>query len=217
MKVFFERYFSEDFVVYDVGCGSKPFSSFLSGKVKAHVGVDLSDGFYDQGYVDKIGSAYDVPAEDGEADAVISSQVLEHLSDPHKALQETARILKPGGIFCLSFPFLYQMHALPRDYNRYSEYMMSEMFEKHGFELLEQKRLGGFWYMQAIFITRYLVLFDRGLLKKLRIIKALSWFFSWIFTLMHKLEGLMIKMVKKNPEDLRQIWTVNYVMVAKKL
>jgi hypothetical protein len=56
----------------------KPFAKFLKGKVKAHIGVDLADGFCASTYVDLIGTAYDV-LPDGSADAIILSQVIEHL------------------------------------------------------------------------------------------------------------------------------------------
>jgi hypothetical protein len=34
-------------VVYDIGCGDKPFAPVLAGKVKDHIGVDIEDGFYE--------------------------------------------------------------------------------------------------------------------------------------------------------------------------
>ena len=42
---------------------------------------------------------FDLPFEDGQFDAVVSDQVLEHLEgDPGDAIDETFRVLKPGGI-----------------------------------------------------------------------------------------------------------------------
>ena len=42
---FFDQYMPANAIVYDVGCGQKPFASFLEGKVSKHIGVDLIDGF----------------------------------------------------------------------------------------------------------------------------------------------------------------------------
>jgi len=98
---YFDRYLTNESQVYDIGCGAKPFASALDGKVKKYIGVDVEDGFYDSSYIDLLGTAYDVPTDDGSADAVISSQVLEHLEYPEKSIEETARILREEGLFFL--------------------------------------------------------------------------------------------------------------------
>lgn len=49
-------------------------------------------------------SAYQLPFNDATFDAVIFSEVLEHLADDDAALSEAARILKPGGFLYLSVP-----------------------------------------------------------------------------------------------------------------
>ena len=99
LVAFFDKYLTKDAQVYDIGCGQKPFSKALNNKVKSYIGVDVEDGFYDSSHIDLIGTAYDIPIDDGCADAAISSQVLEHLEQPEKAIEETARILKENGFF----------------------------------------------------------------------------------------------------------------------
>ena len=56
---------------------------------------------------------YDVHLSDAKADAMISSEVLEHLDDPHPYLQEAYRICKPGGYLSLSTPCASCTSALP--------------------------------------------------------------------------------------------------------
>ncbi|MES3027926.1 MAG: class I SAM-dependent methyltransferase [Pseudomonadota bacterium] len=51
-----------------------------------------------------LGDAYKTPFADGAFDAVICSEVLEHLEDYHAALAEIARVLKPGGVFVATVP-----------------------------------------------------------------------------------------------------------------
>lgn len=51
-----------------------------------------------------IGDAYRLPFADGFFDAVICSEVLEHLLDYPAALREIARVLKPQGILAASVP-----------------------------------------------------------------------------------------------------------------
>ena len=74
--------------VCDVGCGTKPFGRFLARVAGAHVGIDMDGGFYGEEAVDIIGVADRLPVRDGVADAVLSSQVIEHLPDPEEALRE---------------------------------------------------------------------------------------------------------------------------------
>lgn len=51
-----------------------------------------------------VGDAYHLPFGDHAFDAVICSEVLEHLADYHRVLVEIARVLKPGGVFAPTVP-----------------------------------------------------------------------------------------------------------------
>ena len=213
---YFNKYLTKDHEVYDIGCGTKPFAAVLQDKVRKYLGVDVDDGFYDSSYIDIIGTAYEVPVGDGFADAVISSQVLEHLEYPEKAIAETARILKQGGLFFLAFPFLYPLHAEPHDYSRITEFKIKKMLEEFGFEILEFQRIGGFWYLAGMSLGMYLQPFDRGFLKRTKMSTAFLWLFSCFFKTLHNLEGIVLRAFKKNPEIFRNKWVSNYVMVARK-
>lgn len=215
-KTLLIRYLPDDAVVYDIGCGQKPFGPFLKGKVKSHIGVDLADGFYKPEYVDLIGTAYAVPAPDGCADAVISSQVIEHLETPLVAINETHRLLKNGGIFFLSFPFLYPQHAQPRDFLRYTEFYLKQEIASDKFDVLTFERIGGFWYLIGMYINLYLQQFDRGILKKIYFIKILTFISSLFFKTLHFFEGCVFNFFDKDVKEFRARWTVNYVAVLKK-
>jgi SAM-dependent methyltransferase len=216
LQSLFDKYLTADMVVYDIGCGDKPFAPVLAGKVKDHIGVDIEDGFYESHHIDVVGSAYNVPVDSATGDAVLSSQVIEHLELPADAIRETARVLKSGGLFLISFPFLYPIHAEPQDYTRFTEYAMSKLLKDHGFEVIEMSRIGGFWYIAGMYLHMYLKTFDRGPLKKIRLVAAVSWVFLWLITQIHRLEGAVMKAAGKNPEELRKKWTVNYTFVARK-
>jgi SAM-dependent methyltransferase len=53
-----------------------------------------------------------LPFADASFDGVVSSEVLEHLEDPHHLARECARILRPGGMFVLTTPNI--LHAYSR-------------------------------------------------------------------------------------------------------
>ena len=51
------------------------------------------------------GDVYRLPYKDGCFDAVVISEILEHLEKPQDALREAARILRPGGHIIVSTPY----------------------------------------------------------------------------------------------------------------
>ena len=58
-------------------------------------------------------------------DTVIATEVLEHLYDPQRAIDEIYRVLTPGGILILSTRFIYMYHPDPKDYYRFTEDSLS--------------------------------------------------------------------------------------------
>ncbi len=215
-KEMFAKYLRPDDVVYDIGCGQKPFVEFLKGRVKSHIGVDLADGFYKPEHVDLIGSAYSVPAPDGCADAVISSQVIEHLETPLVAIAETHRILKSGGLFFLSFPFLYPIHAEPRDFMRYTEFYVRQEIAADKFEVIDIQRIGGFWYLMGMYLGMYLSQFDRGIIKKLMIVKLINFILAFLCRLIQCAENFVLTKFGKSVDEYNLKWTLDYVCLLKK-
>lgn len=61
-------------------------------------------------------------------DTVIATEVLEHLYDPQKAVNEIWRILKPRGMAILSTRFIYKYHPDPKDYYRFTPDSLKYMF-----------------------------------------------------------------------------------------
>lgn len=62
-----------------------------------------------------------LPFPDNEFDLVMSDQVLEHVEgDPQVAIDETRRVLRPGGIALHTTVFMYPVHGSPGDFWRYT-------------------------------------------------------------------------------------------------
>ncbi len=60
---------------------------------------------------DLIGDATKLPLRDGAVDAVYSSGVFEHLTDPIGAGAEATRVLKPGGRAVIGWAFMQPIHS----------------------------------------------------------------------------------------------------------
>ena len=85
----------------------------------------------DVGYPDV--NILDLPFKEGEFDAVVSDQVLEHVGgNPQRAIDETFRVIKPGGLALHTTCFINPIHSGPNDYWRFSPDALKLLAEKHG-------------------------------------------------------------------------------------
>jgi SAM-dependent methyltransferase len=60
------------------------------------------------------------PLDDASFDAVLCTQVLEHVVDIDHTLSEIRRVLRPGGRVIITVPFIYNEHDPRHDYRRLS-------------------------------------------------------------------------------------------------
>jgi SAM-dependent methyltransferase len=80
--------------VLDIGAGSKPYRCYLKKDV-TYISMDLNNSYHP----DVVGSTLQLGFLPGAFDAVICTEVLEHVPDPYRALFEINNVLKQGGIF----------------------------------------------------------------------------------------------------------------------
>jgi SAM-dependent methyltransferase len=96
--------------VLDAGCGEGYGTDILAHAASSVVGVDLELPVvrraierYPRAQF-RAGDIAALPFENASFDAVVSLQVIEHVGDPARLLQECARVLRPGGTLILSTP-----------------------------------------------------------------------------------------------------------------
>jgi SAM-dependent methyltransferase len=70
---------------------------------------------------DVVADAAALPFRSGVADAVVMCELLEHLAEPRRAIDDAKRSLRTGGTLCGSVPFLFPVHGDPYDFHRYTE------------------------------------------------------------------------------------------------
>ncbi|MDX2146762.1 MAG: methyltransferase domain-containing protein [Planctomycetota bacterium] len=100
--------------VLDAACGVGYGSALLlqSSRVAEYTGVDIAPEAIEhakRAYADPrasflIASVNELPFDDAAFDSVVSLETIEHLDDPHAAITQFARVLKPGGMLLASVP-----------------------------------------------------------------------------------------------------------------
>jgi len=79
---------------------------------------------------DYVCSVEDMPIfKDNSIDIFFCMEVLEHVKNPFKAVQEMERALAFGGIIIGSTPFMMPIHDEPYDFYRYTKYGIKNLFK----------------------------------------------------------------------------------------
>jgi len=136
--------------VLDVGCGDGVLSWMLAKRGAKVTGIDNAGDAVEfarekcAGESDldfRVGSVYELPFENDSFDYVVSSDVIEHLSEPDKMLSEMKRVWKEQGQVVISTPIkitgepLDKMHFqefFPQDF----ETLLRSQFSDRQIELL---------------------------------------------------------------------------------
>lgn len=94
----------------DVGCGSGWSTYALALAGYEATGIDLNARGFEPPMTDHFhlqeGSALGIPFPDQAFDVVASYQVIEHVTEPERALREMARVTRGGGVVCIVGPNL---------------------------------------------------------------------------------------------------------------
>lgn len=126
----------------DFGCGARPYESIF--EVEEYIGLDIEES----GHPSKGKRAdiyYDgktIPLADASVDHVFAAEVFEHVFNPVELFREILRVLKPGGTFLMTCPFIWPLHEEPYDYARYTPYALEAMLSEAGFKSASTEKAG---------------------------------------------------------------------------
>lgn len=123
-------------LLIDVGAGNSPYRELFG-----HLSYESADWENSPHpgarAVDHIGPAHDLPVKDGSYDAVLCTQVLEHVPNPDAVIRELYRVLRPGGRLYMTVPLAWELHELPFDFFRYTPHGLERMLDAAGFTGLD--------------------------------------------------------------------------------
>lgn len=107
-----------------------------AGPTRLHprlINLDLVSG----STIDVRAAAEYLPFSDEVFDLVVSQEVIEHVRNPFRAMQEMRRVLKKGGILYCQVPFIIGYHPGPTDFWRFTREGIRELVEQADLECLE--------------------------------------------------------------------------------
>lgn len=108
-------------------------------------GAGLQTRTWDFHQIDIICDLYDIP-EDRKFDVVLCTEVMEHVTDPVRALEKMVRLLAPGGRLILTAPFNSLTHFAPYHYcTGFSQYFLRLHLERLGMKIDTITPNGGYF------------------------------------------------------------------------
>lgn len=157
--------------VLDVGCGASPWKYLLDPQKSHYTGIDISDASSKFAYQNRDCLYFDgrhIPCQSLSFDAILCTEVLEHVLDFQTLVSEMHRVLRPGGTILLTVPWSARWHYIPYDYFRYSPSALQSVFAE--FDSVVVTARGN---DVAVVANKLLVIFARSL--KYRSISSIPW------------------------------------------
>ncbi len=188
--------------VLDAGSGSYSRYSHLFS-AESVVRLDMVEGKN----VDVVGNVEQMPFSDGEFDSILSTQVLEHVEYPEKAVAEMFRVLKTGGHVLITVPQWNELHEEPHDFWRYTRFGLESLFGRNGFDVVEYAQVGGFFSTRMKMTSRYLI--DR--------FNLYNRFYTRVASVLFHLWGALAILLDKHDTSVaNRRHTINWVFVFRK-
>jgi SAM-dependent methyltransferase len=158
-------------VCVDVGAGSAPYERVLRTAlgVRHYIAVDICPS----DCTNVIADGACLPFASRTVDLAVSFDVIQHLPQPEKMLDEVARMLKPGAYFLLTFPFIYPECGV-WDFHRWTMKAMEQELRCRGLEPAILNRRGGLLFVLASHLNWAMQHLDRSQRRSWRAQRSLS-------------------------------------------
>ncbi len=146
----------EGYRILDAGAGEQQYRPYCRhlhyvgqdfGKYDGkgdHAGLQTQKWNYNG--LDIISDITSIPEPDASFDAIMCTEVLEHLPDPMAAFREFRRLLKSGGLLILTAPFCSLTHYSPYHFfSGFNRYFYTYWLDRSGFTLVELQPNGNYF------------------------------------------------------------------------
>lgn len=179
-------------VILDAGCGNqryRPYCSHLSYKAQDFGGYSTdskkmigSDGVggeegYKYGALDYVGNIWDLKERDGAFDAILCTEVFEHIPYPIETIREFSRLLKSDGKLILTAPSNCLRHMDPYFfYSGFTDRWYETVLTANGLELESLAPVGDYYSWLAVEMARTSV--SHSIIAKLALTPAFLYFYS---------------------------------------
>jgi len=142
--------------ILDAGAGEQQFKKFCShldyvaqdfGKYDGKGdNSGLQKGRWDQTNLDIISDITSIPETASSFNAIMCTEVFEHLPNPVSAIKEFHRLLKPDGRLIITSPFCSLTHFAPYHfYSGFNRYFYLTHLTANNFEILEMEANGNYF------------------------------------------------------------------------
>jgi SAM-dependent methyltransferase len=148
----------------DAGAGISPYKSYCGhlkyisqdfGKYDGKGEVGIQTGDWDNSKLDIVSDIVNIPMADASVDAIMCTEVFEHIPDPIQAVREFSRLLKPGGILILTAPFCSLTHFAPfHFYTGFNRFFYEKILPESHFHIEELDLNGNYFEFMAQEVRR---------------------------------------------------------------
>lgn len=156
--------------ILDAGCGHQRFRKHCSHldykcqdfaqytvdlkKSIGSIGVGGTEG-YDYGKLDFVGDIWSIDAPNQSFDAILCTEVFEHIPYPNETLSEFSRLLKGNGTLILSAPSNCLRHMDPYFfYTGFSDRWFEKFLNEYGFKIEKLIPVGDYYSWLSLEMVR---------------------------------------------------------------
>ena len=201
--------------ILDVGAGDSPYKElFTNYKYKS---TDFSNTKYHKyKNIDYICSTDNIPIKDSTVDAIICTEVIEHVQNIKTTIKEFNRLLRKKGDLFITVPFIIGEHEIPYDNARYTQFYLKNIIEKSGFKLIFITPRGGIIASIGNIILSLQIKPQNMKKNKLLYIFIYIPFFIFPKIILYLFPREMISSLDRI-FDTKQVWTPGYAIHAQKI